>query len=73
MTKSVNERVHNRRAALREAGFRPVQIWAADARKQGFPEECRRQGQIAAKADLADPDLLQAMDAALADADEWTT
>ena len=69
----MNERVHNRRAALRETGFRPVQIWAADARKQGFPEECRRQGQIAAKADLADPDLLQAMDAALADADEWTT
>ena len=73
MPKSVNERVQKRRAALREAGLRPVQIWVADARRPGFSEECRRQGQVAAKADLADPDLLEAMDAALADADEWTT
>ena len=73
MTKSVNERVHNRRAALREAGFRPVQIWVPDTRKPGFSEECRRQGQVAAKADLADPDLLEVMDTALPDANEWTT
>ena len=33
MTKSVDERVHKRLAPLREAGFRPVQIWVADARK----------------------------------------
>ena len=73
MTKSVDERVHKRLAALREAGFRPVQIWVADARRPGFSEECRRQGQVAAKADLADPDLLEVMDAALADANERTT
>ena len=73
MTKSVNERVHKRRAALREAGLRPVQIWVPDTRKPGFSEECRRQGQVAAKADLADPDLLEVMDTALPDANEWTT
>ena len=73
MTKSVDERVHKRLAPLREAGFRPVQIWVADARRPGFSEECRRQGQVAAKADLADPDLLKVMDAALADTNERTT
>ena len=73
MPRSVNERVQKRRAALREAGLRPVQIWVQDARKPGFAEECRRQGQVAAKADLADHDLLNDMDAALADAVEWTT
>ena len=73
MPRSVNERVQKRRAALREAGLRPVQMWVPDTRKPGFTEECRRQGQVAAKADLADQDLLEVMDAALADADEWTT
>ncbi len=73
MATSVNRRVWKHRLALREAGLRPVQIWVPDTRKPGFSEECRRQGQVAAKADLADPDLLEAMDAALADVDEWTT
>lgn len=73
MPRSVNERVQKRRAALREAGLRPMQMWVPDTRKPGFSEECRRQGQVAANADLADPDLLEVMDAALADADEWTT
>ena len=73
MPRSVNERVRKRRAALREAGLRPVQMWVPDTRKPGFAEECQRQGEVAAKADLADPELLEVMDAALADADEWTT
>ena len=73
MPRPVNERVQKRRAALREAGLRPVQMWLPDTRKPGFAEECRRQGQVVANADLAAPDLLEDMDAALADADEWTT
>ena len=73
MPRSVNERVRKRREALREAGLRPVQMWLPDARKPGFTEECRRQGRVVANADLTDPDLLKVMDAALADADEWTT
>ena len=73
MPRSVNERVQKRRAALREAGLRPTQIWVPDTRKPGFAEECRRQGRVVANADLADPELLDVMDATLADADEWTT
>jgi len=72
MSVPVSERVRKRRAALRAAGLRPVQIWVPDARKPGFAEECRRQSRIVAEADLADPDLLEAMDAALADVGEWT-
>ena len=72
MSVPVSERVRKRRAALRAAGLRPVQIWVPDARKPGFAEECRRQSRIVAEADLADPDLLETMDAALADVGEWT-
>ncbi|MDE0173291.1 MAG: antitoxin MazE family protein [Defluviicoccus sp.] len=72
MSVPVSERVRKRRAALRAAGLRPVQIWVPDARKPGFAEECRRQSRIVAEADLADPDLLETMDAALADVSEWT-
>lgn len=73
MPRSVNQRVQKRREALREAGLRPVQIWLPDTRKPGFAEECRRQSQVVANADLANPDLLEDMDTALADANEWTT
>ena len=73
MPRSVNERVRKRREAMRQAGLRPVQMWVPDTRKPGFAEECRRQGQVAADADLADPDLLEAMDAALASAHGWTS
>ena len=58
---------------MRQAGLRPVQIWVTDTRKPGFAGECRSQGEVVARADLADPDLLEVMDAALADAGEWTT
>ena len=40
------ERVERRRAKLRAAGLRPVQIWVPDARAPGFSEECRRQSQL---------------------------
>jgi Antitoxin MazE-like len=36
-------RVQKHRAALREAGLRPVQIWVPDTRRTGFAKECRRQ------------------------------
>ena len=53
--------------ALRAAGLRPIQIWVPDTRRSGFAEECRRQSAIVAAADLADRDLADFMDAALAD------
>ena len=69
----VNSRVQKHRNALRMAGLRPVQIWVPDTRRPGFAAECRRQSQLAAQADLADQDLLDFMDAALADTDDWTS
>ena len=72
MPNSVNQRVQKRRDALRAQGLRPVQIWMPDTRKPGFAEECRRQALIVARADAADGDLLEFLDAALADLDdEW--
>nr|WP_255492119.1 antitoxin MazE family protein [Polaromonas sp. E10S] len=54
------------------AGLRPVQIWVPDTRRPDFAEECRRQCRLAAQADMADADMQQFMDEALADMDGWT-
>jgi hypothetical protein len=67
MASSAAKRVRKRRAALRAAGLRPVQIWAPDTRRPGFAEEARRQARTAAASDLADRDLLAFLDAGLAD------
>ncbi|MFZ5533418.1 MAG: antitoxin MazE family protein [Pseudomonadota bacterium] len=70
-TTPVSDRVKKRRAALRRAGLRPVQIWVPDTRRPDFAEECRRQSLLAAQADSADADLGRFMDEALADLDGW--
>lgn len=67
MPKPVTERVRRRRAALRAAGLRPLQIWVPDTRRPGFAEECRRQSRLVAEADQADTDMLDFLDAALLD------
>ncbi|MBK7543177.1 MAG: antitoxin MazE family protein [Candidatus Competibacteraceae bacterium] len=72
MAMSLSERVRKRRSALRKAGLRPVQIWVPDTRQPGFAAECRRQSQLAAQSDLADQELLEFLDAALADTGDWT-
>lgn len=46
MSASTSTRVQKHRAALRDAGLRPVQIWVPDTRRAGFAEECRRQSQL---------------------------
>jgi len=46
MRASTSARVQKHRAALRESGLRPVQIWVPDTRRAGFAEECRRQSQL---------------------------
>ena len=46
MRTSTSARVQKHRAALRESGLRPVQIWVPDTRRPGFAEECRRQSQL---------------------------
>ncbi|MBV8048957.1 MAG: antitoxin MazE family protein [Paludibacterium sp.] len=68
----VNTRVQKHREVLRKAGLRPVQIWVPDTRRPDFAEECRRQSQLVAEADMADTDMQHFMDAALADIDGWT-
>lgn len=40
------ERVARRRAKLRAAGLRPVQLWLPDTRGAEFGEECRRQSRL---------------------------
>ena len=69
---NVNARVQKHRDTLRLAGLRPVQLWVPDTRRPDFIEECRRQSRLAAQADMADTDLQQVMDDALADIDGWT-
>ncbi len=72
MASSTAARVRKRRAALRKAGLRPVQIWVPDTRRPGFAEECRRQSRLVAEADRADSDLAAFIDAALTDIVDWT-
>jgi len=72
MATPVAERVQKRRTALRMAGLRPVQIWVPDTRRPDFAAECHRQSKLAAQADLADVDMMEFMDAVLADVDGWT-
>ncbi len=69
MSSSTAERVRKRRAALRLAGLRPVQIRVPDTRRPGFAEECRHQSLLVAAADRADADLAAFMDSAPADID----
>ena len=68
----VNARVQKYRDALRRAGLRPVQIWVLDTRQPEFSAECRRQSRLAAQADMADVDMVDFMDDALADVNGWT-
>ena len=70
MTSPAAKRVRKRRAVLRAAGLRPIQIWAPDTRRVGFAEEARRQSRLAAASDLADQDLLEFLDAGVADMSE---
>lgn len=41
-----SERVERRRAKLRAAGLRPVQIWVPDQRVPGFADEYHRQSRL---------------------------
>ena len=72
MASTAAARVRKRRAALREAGLRPVQIWVPDTRRPGFAEECRRQSLLAAASDLADEGLAAFLDEALGGIEGWT-
>ena len=64
------ERVRQHRARLRRLGLRPIQIWMPDTRRAGFAEECRRQSALVAN-DPGEREVLDWIDAAAADADDW--
>ena len=72
MATTTANRLQKRRSALRMAGLRPVQIWVPDTRQPGFAAEYKRQSELASQSDMADADLLDCMDEALADLEGWT-
>jgi hypothetical protein len=59
----VNQRVQKRRAALRAAGLRPVQLWLPDTRDPKFRKAMEEEGRRIAEADAKDPELQAWMDA----------
>lgn len=67
MASSSLERVNKRRAQLRAAGFRPIQIWVPDTRAHGFAAECARQSKRVRATDCHDVELAAFLDAALDD------
>ncbi|MEZ2390236.1 antitoxin MazE family protein [bacterium RCC_150] len=48
---SVKDRVSEHRRRMRQAGYRPIQVWVPDTRSKSFAEEARRQSAIVADAD----------------------
>jgi hypothetical protein len=69
MGTSTSARVQKHRAALRESGLRPVQIWVPDTRRAGFAEECRRQSRLV-QGDVHERETADWLDAA-ADREGW--
>ncbi|QHK21857.1 DUF3018 family protein [Pseudarthrobacter psychrotolerans] len=53
---SVKDRVARHRAAMRERGFRQIQMWVPDARTEEFQREARRQSLAVATSDRAGDD-----------------
>lgn len=71
MPTSVSERVQKHRNSLRAAGFRPIQIWVPDTRKEGFAEECRRQSLLLAH-DTHETEVLDWIEE-VSDTEGWTS
>ena len=71
MAVPISQRVRKHREGLRQAGMRPVQLWVPDTRAQQFADECRRQCLLVAQADVAAPEVLEVLDAALDDLQGW--
>ncbi|MBT2568777.1 antitoxin MazE family protein [Arthrobacter sp. ISL-85] len=53
---SVSDRVARHRAAMRERGFRQIQMWVPDARTDEFKREAERQALAVAASDRASDD-----------------
>jgi hypothetical protein len=68
---AVNLRVQKYRQSMREAGFRPVQIWVPDTRRADFARECERQSLLIAQAEQTSGELDEWTDEAAADVEGW--
>ncbi|MBS1189022.1 MAG: hypothetical protein H6R10_814 [Rhodocyclaceae bacterium] len=69
MATHVNTRVQKHRAALRNAGLRPVQLWVPDTRRPSFAEECHRQS-ASLRDDSQERELIDWMESAQ-DVEGW--
>lgn len=70
MAMTLAERVGKRRAALRKAGLRPVQIWVPDTSAPGFAEECARQSRLIAENPRDDNEIMEFFEG-LQDSEDW--
>lgn len=69
MTHSSITHIHKRRAALRMAGLRPIQLWVPDTRRPSFALECRRQSSLL-RNDMQERELLNWIEA-VTDVNGW--
>lgn len=70
---AITLRVQKYRQGMREAGFRPVQIWVPDTRRPDFAAECERQSLLIAQAERNRSDLDDWMEEAASNIDGWTS
>jgi len=69
MALSTSEKTARYRDRLRTQGLRPIQIWVPDTRSKTLVEEVRRQSLLVSRTD--DPDLMNELDAAAAEIEDW--
>lgn len=69
MALSTSEKTAKYRERLRAQGLRPIQIWVPDTRSKSLAEEVRRQSLRVSKKD--DSDLMDALDMAAAQTEDW--
>ncbi|RCL02201.1 MAG: hypothetical protein JSC189_000714 [Candidatus Tokpelaia sp. JSC189] len=62
-----SERSRKHRLGLRASGYRQVQVWVPDARRQEFSDECVRQVEQVNASDGKDLLIFSMMDMALTD------
>lgn len=62
---TLSQRVSNYRARMRARGFRPVQMWVPDMRKEASLRQARRQSVLVAEMDRRadDQDFIEAVSA----------
>jgi hypothetical protein len=67
----IRERVGQYRARMQAKGFRQINLWVPDTRSPAFAKSCRKQSQLAAKADRREG-ILAELDHAAAETEGWT-